>query len=178
MYSLSGENARYEGDISVLLSQLLLGNHLFLSFFLFFFHSFPLPQYCTLHFPEMQSCSQILQKNLFNQRTTTLLPICLISRFISSSISIFLCFTIVVLSRFSHVWLCATLWTAACQDPLSMGFFTQEYWSGLPFSPPYNCYLQWFIILSWKIVNDNYCDIINSSRNFRHLQLMFKENFK
>ena len=61
------------------------GNHLFLSFF---FHSFPLPQYCTLHFPERQTCSQILQKNLFNQGTTTLLPICLISRFISSSISI------------------------------------------------------------------------------------------
>ena len=24
-----------------------------------------------------------------------------------------------------------TLWTAACQDPLSMGFSRQEYWSGL-----------------------------------------------
>ena len=28
------------------------------------------------------------------------------------------------------------LWTIACQAPLSMGFFRQEYWSGLPFSPP------------------------------------------
>ena len=29
-----------------------------------------------------------------------------------------------------------TLWTAACQAPLSMGFSRQEYWSGLPlFSP-------------------------------------------
>ena len=36
----------------------------------------------------------------------------------------------------SHVWLFATLWTAACQGPLSMGFSRQEYWSGLPvFSP-------------------------------------------
>ena len=26
-------------------------------------------------------------------------------------------------------------WTVACQAPLSMGFFRQEYWSGLPFSP-------------------------------------------
>ena len=26
----------------------------------------------------------------------------------------------------------------ACQAPLSMGFFRQEYWSGLPFSPPGN----------------------------------------
>ena len=24
-------------------------------------------------------------------------------------------------------------WTVACQAPLSMGFFRQEYWSGLPF---------------------------------------------
>ena len=24
----------------------------------------------------------------------------------------------------------------ACQIPLSMGFFRQEYWSGLPFPPP------------------------------------------
>ena len=29
-----------------------------------------------------------------------------------------------------------TLWTIACQAPLSMGFFSQEYWSGLPFPPP------------------------------------------
>ena len=29
-----------------------------------------------------------------------------------------------------------TPWTAARQAPLSMGFPRQEYWSGLPFSPP------------------------------------------
>ena len=29
-----------------------------------------------------------------------------------------------------------TLWTVACQAPLSMGFSQQEYWSGLPFPPP------------------------------------------
>ena len=29
----------------------------------------------------------------------------------------------------------ATLWTLACQAPLSMGFSRQEYWSGLPASP-------------------------------------------
>ena len=28
----------------------------------------------------------------------------------------------------------ATPWTVACQAPLSMGFFRQEYWTGLPFS--------------------------------------------
>ena len=41
-----------------------------------------------------------------------------------------------VLSHFSHVQLLATLWTVAHQDPLSMGFFSQEYWSGLPCPPP------------------------------------------
>ena len=41
-----------------------------------------------------------------------------------------------VLSRFSHVQLFVTLWTVACQVPLSMGFFRQEYWNGLPCPPP------------------------------------------
>ena len=29
-----------------------------------------------------------------------------------------------------------TLWTVACQAPLSMGFSRQEYWSGLPHPHP------------------------------------------
>ena len=37
-----------------------------------------------------------------------------------------------LLSRFSCVRLCATLWTAAYQAPLSMGFSRQECWGGLP----------------------------------------------
>ena len=41
-----------------------------------------------------------------------------------------------VLSRFSHVWLFATLWTIACHAPLSIGFSRQAYWSGLPIPPP------------------------------------------
>ena len=28
------------------------------------------------------------------------------------------------------------LWTVACQAPLSMGFYRQEYWSGLLFPSP------------------------------------------
>ena len=39
-------------------------------------------------------------------------------------------------SVLSRVQLFATPWTVACQAPLSMGFFRQEYWSGLPFPPP------------------------------------------
>ena len=41
-----------------------------------------------------------------------------------------------MLSRFSHVWFFATLWTVAHQAPLSMGFSRQEYWTGLPFPSP------------------------------------------
>ena len=36
-----------------------------------------------------------------------------------------------MLSHFSHVWLFETLWTWACQTPLSIGLSRQEYWSGL-----------------------------------------------
>ena len=35
-----------------------------------------------------------------------------------------------MLSHFSQVWLFVTLWTVACQTPLSMGFSRQEYWNG------------------------------------------------
>ena len=31
---------------------------------------------------------------------------------------------------------CPTLWPAACQAPLSMGYTRQKYWSGLPFPTP------------------------------------------
>ena len=42
----------------------------------------------------------------------------------------------IVLSHFSHVRLFVTLWTIACQAPLSMEFSRQEYWNGLPCLPP------------------------------------------
>ena len=41
-----------------------------------------------------------------------------------------------MLSRFSCVQLFVTLWTVACQAPLSMVFSRQEHWSGLPCPPP------------------------------------------
>ena len=40
-----------------------------------------------------------------------------------------------LLSRFSRVQLCATLWAAALQAPLSMGFSRQGDWSELPCPP-------------------------------------------
>ena len=38
-----------------------------------------------------------------------------------------------VFSRFSHVWLFATPWTSVHLAPVSMEFFRQGYYSGLPF---------------------------------------------
>ena len=43
---------------------------------------------------------------------------------------------LLLLSRFSHVWLCVTPLTAAHQAPPSLGFSRQEHWSGLPFPSP------------------------------------------
>ena len=40
------------------------------------------------------------------------------------------------LSCFSCVWRFVTLWTVACQAPLSMGFSRQPCWSGLPCPSP------------------------------------------
>ena len=45
---------------------------------------------------------------------------------------------LLLLSRFSHVRLCATPWTAAYQAPPSMGFSRQEYWNGVPLPSPAN----------------------------------------
>ena len=39
----------------------------------------------------------------------------------------------------SRVRLSVTLWTAAYQAPLSMGFSRQEYWSGVPLPSPSRC---------------------------------------
>ena len=41
-----------------------------------------------------------------------------------------------LLSCFSHVQLCVTLWIVVHQAPLSTGLSRQEYWSGLPFPSP------------------------------------------
>ena len=43
---------------------------------------------------------------------------------------------LLLLSHFTCVWLCVTLWAAACQAPLSMGFSRQEYlaWVAVPSS--------------------------------------------
>ena len=47
-----------------------------------------------------------------------------------------LLYILLLLSRFSCVRLCVTLWIVILQDPLSMELSRQEYWSGLPCPPP------------------------------------------
>ena len=47
-----------------------------------------------------------------------------------------------MLSHFSCAQLFVTLWTVAHQAPLSMGFSSQEYWSGLP-CPPLGIFPTW-----------------------------------
>ena len=44
--------------------------------------------------------------------------------------------TACMISHLGHVQLFAIQWTVAHQDPLSMEFSRQEYWSGLPGPPP------------------------------------------
>ena len=53
-----------------------------------------------------------------------------------------------MLSHFSRVRLCATLWTAAHQAPPSTGFSRQEHWSGLPFLSPV-FYMQYFTFMNY-----------------------------
>ena len=57
-----------------------------------------------------------------------------------------------LLSRFSHVWLCATPYMAAHQATLSLGFSRQEHWSGLPFPSPMQESEKWKWI-HWVVSN-------------------------
>ena len=50
-------------------------------------------------------------------------------------------FSIIVSVSCSLAKLFVTLWTIACQAPLSMGLPSQEYWSRLPFPPPVRIFL-------------------------------------
>ena len=49
------------------------------------------------------------------------------------TVCVCVCVCMCVCESLSRVRLFATPWTVACQDPLSMEFSRQEYWSGLPF---------------------------------------------
>jgi len=68
-----------------------------------------------MHFP-----TNFFKKLVTNHNVTTSFPLLLL----------------LLLSRFSHVRLCATPETAAHQAPPSLGFSRQEHWSGVPFPSP------------------------------------------
>ena len=70
-----------------------------------------------------------------------------------------------VLSRFSRVQLFVTLWTIACQAPLSMGFSRQDYWSRLACPLPGNLpnpgiYPGLLCLLPWQVGSLPMCNII------------------
>ena len=61
-----------------------------------------------------------------------------------------------MLSRFSRVQLCATLWTAAHQAPPSTGFSKQEYWSRLPFPSPSKVTYRLLFLFSLYVMSDTF----------------------
>ena len=67
---------------------------------------------------------------------------------------------LLLLSRFSRVWLCATPQTAAHQAPPSLGFSRQEQWSGLPFPSPMHESEKW----KWS------CSVVSDSSGSHGLQ--------
>ena len=69
-----------------------------------------------------------------------------------------------MLSRVSRVPLFATLWTVACQAPLSMGFSRQEYWTGFPFPTPGRMDMYTLLYLKWITNKDLLYSIGNSAQ--------------
>ena len=47
-----------------------------------------------------------------------------------------MCVHACMLSCFSPVQLFVNLWNVVCKAPLSIGYSSQEFWSGLPCHPP------------------------------------------
>ena len=74
---------------------------------------------------------------------------------------------LLLLSHFSHVQLCVTPQTAACQAPPSLGFSRQEHWSGLPFLSPMDASEKW----KWSssVVSDP-CSVMSDSSQPHGLQ--------
>ena len=70
---------------------------------------------------------------------------------ISLSLSCLEFVEVLVLSRFSRVWLFATPCSVARQSPMSMGFSWQGYCSGLPFSSPVEVLGCVYLCISWSL---------------------------
>ena len=70
-----------------------------------------------------------------SSRKTDLRAVCLLQQVLKIHVKL-ICVTYTRARRacmLCHVWFFETLWTAACQAPLSMGFSRKEYWSRLLF---------------------------------------------
>ena len=82
---------------------------------------------------------KVYARLIFLQVDVQLFQPCLLKRLCSIKLPLPLChldYVCMLLSHFSRVWLFVVLWTVARQAPISVYFFRQEYWSGLPFSSP------------------------------------------
>ena len=74
----------------------------------------------------MAQCSRLKSRLILSS-------LCIVGFWVETLTSLLL---LLLLSHFSRVQLCATPWTAAHQAPPSLGFSSQEHWSGLPFPSP------------------------------------------
>ena len=63
-------------------------------------------------------------------------PVCVTTE--PDSVCVCVCVCVCVLVAQLCLTLFVTVWTVACQTPLSMGFSRQEHWSGFPCPPPGN----------------------------------------
>ena len=82
--------------------------------------------------PEPLRCLPLCGQDSSAPHSLLLQPFCLVCCWVN--------ITLLLLSRFSRVQLCATPWTAPHQAPPSLGFSRQEHWSGLPFPSPQHNY--------------------------------------
>ena len=82
--------------------------------------------------------------------------------------------SVLLLSRFRHVRLCATPQTAAHQAPPSLGFSRQEHWSGLPFPSPMHESEKW----RWSQTNNTGLSKYQGSKKCDHSTCLVFENWK
>ena len=71
----------------------------------------------------------------------------------------------------SRVRLFETPWSAAYQAPLSMGFSTQEYWSGVPLPSPIFFFFKWFLPKYSKHRSGVYAEAALSGKTWSHVKL-------
>ena len=82
-----------------------------------------------------EEAARILTWILLN-RLIRLVQYCLVNHIMSSNPWTWEVFLLLYAYVVSPVQLFVIAWTAAHQSFLSLGFFRQDYWSGLPFPPP------------------------------------------